>query len=111
MLKKLHTTLLRCVVAMVAVGGCAHGAQAFDLSTYATTSALASGRWVKVSVDHTGMYMISNATLRTMGFNDPSRVVIYGYGGRRIADVMTSTSYIDDLPVAPQQHTDRGTVF
>lgn len=111
MLKKLHTTLLRCVVAMVAVGGCAHGAQAFDLSTYATTSALASGRWVKVSVDHTGMYMISNATLRTMGFNDPSRVVIYGYGGRRIADVMTSTSYIDDLPVAPQQYTDRGIVF
>lgn len=111
MLKILHRTLLRCAVAIVAVGGCVQGAQAFDLSEYATTSALATGRWVKVSVDHTGIYMLSNSTLRTMGFTDPSRVVIYGYGGRRIADVLTSLSYIDDLPVAPQQHTDRGIVF
>lgn len=109
-IRSLYIYLLRLAVAVLAVTA-APQISAFDLSLYADTSALASGRWIKVSVDRTGLYMLPVAELRRMGFSDPSRVRIHGYGGRRIDDIMTATSYIDDLPEAPQKLTDAGIVF
>lgn len=107
----LHKHLLNIVVVMVALTACFQHTQAFTADTYASQSVLAQGRWVKVRVESSGLYMLSNNTLRSMGFTDPSRVRVYGYGGRRIDDIMSVSSYIDDLPVAPQQLTDRGVVF
>lgn len=86
-------------------------AGAFTPDTYATSSALADGRWVKISVSETGLHMVSVADLRSWGFTDPSRVRVYGYGGRRIADQFTAASYVDDLPVVPSETTSRGIVF
>lgn len=97
---------------MIAVAACGIvPARAFDLSTYAEHSRLAAGRWVKVSVEGSGMYELTAATLRSMGFSNPANVRVYGYGGRRIDDVLSASAYIDDLPMAPQRVTDRGVVF
>lgn len=48
---------------------------------YASTSPLASGRWVKISVNGTGIYEISYARLQEMGFSDPTKVAVFGTGG------------------------------
>ncbi len=86
-------------------------AKAFDVSTYTETSALAEGRWVKVSVTASGMYLIPTSSLRSWGFSDPSKVRIHGYGGARISDVLSAANYIDDLPEVPSEVTSKGIVF
>lgn len=86
-------------------------ATAFPIETYAANSVLAQGKWVKISVSETGVYLLSTADLRRWGFNDPSRVRVYGYGGQRISDNLTAANYIDDLPQVQTATTARGIVF
>lgn len=90
---------------------CSLPTYAFDTSVYAQNSVLSTGRWVKISVSTTGMHRISASSLRNMGFSDPSRVRVYGYGARRISDHLTAANYIDDLPMIPAIHTSSGIVF
>lgn len=112
MSQRSYTSLLKKVVTVVVLAVSPWVASpAYDLSTYAESSALAKGRWVKISVDKTGLYILSNSTLRSMGFSDPSRVRIHGYGGRRIDDIMSASTFIDDLPQTPCAFTDAGIVF
>ena len=89
----------------------AAGAHAFPTDTYAPASVLAEGKWVKISVEQTGLHLISVADLRAWGFTDPSKVRVYGYGGRRIPDHFTLNNYKDDLPQVQTQLTKRGIVF
>ncbi len=84
---------------------------AFEPDTYAPSSVLASGHWVKVKVETSGMYLIPEATLRSWGFNDPAKVRVFGYGGEPSSDILDSSTYIDDLPQAPSENTERGLVF
>lgn len=86
------------------------GASAFTLDTYADSSVLATGRWVKISVPQTGVYSVSRTMLRNWGFTDPTKVRVHGYGGRRIPDVLTRANYVDDLPVVQSIVTDAGNV-
>ncbi len=86
-------------------------AGAFPTDFYASNSALSTGKWVKIGVEKSGLYMIPVATLRSWGFNDPAKVRIHGYGGRRIGNVMTQDRYIDDLPAVASEATDAGVVF
>lgn len=87
-------------------------AQAFEPeSTYTRRSVLADGRWVKVEVPESGIYIISNADLRKMGFSDPKRVRIHGYGAGRINLHLSAGNYIDDLPPVASEVTRRGIVF
>ncbi|MDE5749368.1 MAG: hypothetical protein K2H87_01200, partial [Duncaniella sp.] len=74
-------------------------AYGFAPDTYAPSSVLAEGRWVKISVAETGMHLISTADLRAWGFTDPSAVRVYGYGGRRIHNHFTRSSNVDDHPM------------
>jgi len=74
---------------------------AFEPSAYTSASVLASGKWVKVSVETDGLYAITAAKLRSWGFSDINRVVIRGYGGHRLADELSEAKYIDDLPAVP----------
>ena len=83
---------------------------ALSIDTYATESALKDGRWVKISVSETGMHLISNSNLQKWGFSDPSKVHVYGYGGKRLPDLLNS-SYIDDLPLTPSVRTSQGLLF
>lgn len=108
--KYLHISLLIAIIA-IACGPAAPQAAAFSTDTYTQQSVLSTGRWVKVSVERSGMHLLPAATLRQWGFSDPSRVRVYGYGGRRISDILTPENYIDDLPRTASEVTDAGVVF
>ena len=86
-------------------------ALAFDLGTYASSSKLAKGKWVKISVPESGMYQITNSQLSKWGFSDPSKVRVYGYGGKRIPSSLSKENYIDDLPMVQTVQTSSGIAF
>lgn len=86
-------------------------AGAFSPDKYASESALATGKWVKIRVPSTGLYAIPVADLRRWGFNDPQKVRIHGYGGARMNELLSAENYIDDLPLLQSVVTDRGIVF
>ena len=48
---------------------------------YASSSALSQGKWARVQVKESGMQLISNSTLKSLGFTDPDKVNVYGFGG------------------------------
>ena len=102
--------LRRCLSVLMIALSTVLSARAFDLSVYAPHSALSTGHWVKIGVGESGVYMIPASTLRSWGF-DPSKVRIHGYGGNRIGDVLSQSTYIDDLPVVPSESVQGGVVF
>ena len=98
-MRKLTTIKLLCVAMLALIG--VGTANAFNTSVYASSSRLASGKWVKVAIPESGVYEITYDELREMGFSNPARVKVYGHGGNRIPEVMTSGNYIDDLRKVP----------
>lgn len=71
-------------------------------SDYAANSVLADGNWIKISTTKAGIYQITDDSLRAWGFSDPSKVKLFGYGGRVIDELFSnSDGYIDDLPQIP----------
>ncbi|MDE5774308.1 MAG: hypothetical protein K2H86_07610, partial [Muribaculaceae bacterium] len=81
-----------------------------DPDYYAASSKLASGKWAKIKVERTGMQFVSNATLNSLGFKDPSKVNAYGYGGALISEELYGIQP-DDLPIVPTVHTATGILF
>jgi hypothetical protein len=69
-----------------------------DASRYAAKSVLSEGKWVKISIEETGIYKITYSELEKMGFSDPSKVSIHGYGGWPMEEDFTKAEYIDDAP-------------
>lgn len=84
---------------------------AFSTEGYAKKSVLASGNWLKISVEKTAMHCIPQATLKDWGFSDPAQVKVYGYGGAMLPELLSANNYIDDLPEVPTLLTDKGLVF
>lgn len=70
---------------------------AFPADTYASRSVLADGNWVKLSVTEDGMYRLTPKMLGQWGFNDPQKVRVFGYGGKRMDDVLKASTFRDDL--------------
>ncbi|MBR0045764.1 MAG: type IX secretion system sortase PorU [Bacteroidaceae bacterium] len=70
MMRRLYTLLF--MLLTLALGANAQ-------SRYAEHSKLASGKWVKIRVADEGVYQISSATLKSMGFSNPDKVCLYGY--------------------------------
>ena len=68
---------------------------------YASNSVLSQGRWVKIGITEDGVYRLTAADLRWMGFNDPSRVKLYGYGGHVQDEVIDADTDFDDLEEVP----------
>lgn len=77
---------------------------------YATSSRLASGRWAKIEVKESGMQFISNATLRNLGFSNPEKVNVFGYGGRMLSEKL-DPKMNDDLPLVRSLRTPSGIIF
>ena len=48
---------------------------------YAANSVLAQGRWVRISVKENGIHKITDGELKNMGFQNPTNVRLFGYGG------------------------------
>ena len=72
-----------------------------DENRYASQSLLSSGRWVKVKVDKSGIYRLTTADLKKMGFADISKVSIHGYGGWMLEEDFSQSGYSDDVPSVP----------
>ena len=85
-------------------------ASALPVETYAASSRLGTGKWVKVNVEKTGIQFISTANLRKMGFSDPSKVRVYGFGGRVLSTNFSQTT-TDDLPLVASHCTSKGIHF
>ena len=69
-----------------------------DGSIYATKSALSEGKWVKISVKETGFYKLTYSDLKKMGFSNPEKVSIHGYGGWPLNEDFAKAVYVDDTP-------------
>ncbi|MBO4590357.1 MAG: type IX secretion system sortase PorU [Bacteroidaceae bacterium] len=74
---------------------------------YADHSVLASGNWYKIGVPKDGLYALSAKQLKKMGFNDLSKVRVFGYGGHVLPENDIEL-LADDLPeVRVLRETDR----
>lgn len=85
----------------------------FSLSAnerYAANSVLNQGNWVKISIDKDGIYKLTYSELKKMGFDDPSKVAVYGYGGWPLEEDF-SKPYVDDLPAVPVLRKDDYILF
>ena len=70
---------------------------------YTTKSLLSRGTWVKIKVSETGIYRLTYSSLRSMGFSDPSKVRLFGYGGAVLPETRLQ-NLTDDLPEQPLWH-------
>lgn len=77
---------------------------------YAASSVMSQGKWVKINITEEGMQILTAARLRQMGFSDPSKVKVYGYGGYRLSEVLNSSTP-DDLPQQPVVRTADGSII
>ena len=62
-------------------------------SRYAEHSRLATGKWVKIRVANEGVYQLTTSALKGMGFNDPTKVCLYGCNLPVLPE-----AYIENLP-------------
>ena len=67
---------------------------------YTGNSILSSGKWVKIKVAESGVYKLTHSALRSMGFSDPSKVRLFGYGGAVLPETNLQ-DLTDDLPEQP----------
>ena len=86
--------------------------------TFKEHSLLASGKWVKIEIDGTGIYSISYDQLREMGFTAPAKVGVFGKGGKMMSFQLSTNSspsaganYDDDLTQTPSLHSNDALIF
>lgn len=70
---------LACIIALLTL--CAGTVRAAGLYQFTSQSKLAKGKWVKINIPESGVYEITYDELREMGFDNPSKVRVYGQGG------------------------------
>lgn len=75
-----------------------------------TNSLLSSGRWAKIRVNTTGVFKITNAELRRLGFSRPELVRIFGYGGYLLSRRFSEHPAVD-LPEVPLHRLSDGLLF
>lgn len=102
-------TFHKIILSAFGIAVCGLPAMALDASHYAASSRLATGSWRKIKVSGEGIHSITNAQLRSWGFN-PAKVHVYGYGGTPMPELLTK-DLIDDLPLLPAIHTPSGILF
>ncbi|MDE7081390.1 MAG: hypothetical protein K2O78_07055, partial [Muribaculaceae bacterium] len=100
-MKQLYLSLSLCLLAPATL---ASGAVRFM-----PESRMASGKWVKIGVDRSGVFEISHSALMSMGFSNPERVAILGRGGRQLdmnfTDASANPTYSDELTPVAAIHT------
>jgi hypothetical protein len=91
--------------------GIAATSHALSTNYYATSSLLSSGKWVKIRVKNNTIYQLTYSQLREMGFSDPTKVAVYGYGGSRLTDNKFTTLPYDDIKQTATYHTTDGRIL
>ena len=84
---------------------------ALPVSSYTTSSRLSKGTWVKIRTDKEAIYQLTYDQLRGLGFSDPSKVQVYGYGALTLSDNQFSTGLPDDLQPVTTRHTPDGRIL
>lgn len=74
----------------------AFSSPAFNASIYSKQSRFASGKWVKIRTTGQGIYQLTYDQLRDLGFKDPAKVQVYGYGG--LALPALNNAFVEDFP-------------
>lgn len=74
---------------------------------YTAHSKLQSGRWVKISITNDGMYRLTRSALKNMGFSNPSKVHLYGYGGHLQNEVLFNGQEYDDMVEVPLYYSQK----
>lgn len=104
-------TYLRLVSAQIAINATPKlqplRAPASVKERYASHSKLQSGRWVKISITHDGMYRLTRSALKNMGFSNPAKVHLYGYGGHLQNQVLFTGAEYDDMVEVPLYYSQK----
>ena len=79
-------------------------------SRYAEHSKLATGKWVKIRVADEGVYQLTSATLKKMGFSNPDKVSLYGYNLPMLPEAKIE-ELDDDLTELPIYRKSDGTLL
>lgn len=79
-------------------------------SRYAEHSKLSTGKWVKIRVADEGVYQLTSANLKGMGFSDPSKVCLYGYNLPFLPEAKIE-NLDDDLTEIPLYRKSDGTAL
>lgn len=103
--------ILRKLLPGLLLAGCAFTSTAYPLSYYKSSSVLASGHWVKITVDGEGIFQVSYDDLRAWGFSDPSKVSVFGYSPLVDVSGEFTSTHVDDLPMTACMHTDDGRIL
>lgn len=98
------------VINRVPLNGPAKAATRAATERYAQNSVLAQGRWVKIKVSASGVHQITASELASMGFKEPAKVRLYGYGGNQLPERNIHT-LIDDLCEVPLWRDDNRVLF
>ncbi len=93
--------ILRAVLIAAATAIPTIGVLALSPSYFSSSTPLASGRWVKINVHATGMQEITAEELAAMGFNDPSKVAVCGYGGAMLGRQRLDDAIPDAITPVP----------
>lgn len=73
-------------------------------------SVLSTGKWAKVRTKSSGIKMLTSSALKQMGFNDISKVSVYGFGGTQLP-LSNGTERVTDLIKLPVVRNSRGILF
>lgn len=73
---------------------------ALPTNFFTTESKLSTGKWIKIRVSETGVHEITSEQLSEMGFNDVTKVKIFGKGGYVLNEVLNE-QLPDDLSQIP----------
>ena len=77
---------------------------------YTRSSVLSEGKWVKIRIAGSGIYKLSYSYLRSLGFSDPSKVRLFGYGGAVLPETNLQ-DLTDDVPEQPMWRGDGYMLF
>lgn len=94
----LYRNITRMIVALLCGFIGMSTTSAANASYYSPSSVLTSGRWVKIRVNESGIQQITHKQLKEWGFDDPSKVTVYGFGGVAGVPELLDESTPDDLP-------------
>ena len=86
----------------------APGVLALSPSVYPQHSPTASGRWVHVTTDSEGVYQMTDAQLREMGFDDPARVHVWSSDALAKSKHLYSEELATPLRQVPSMRTADG---
>ncbi|HPF50037.1 MAG TPA: type IX secretion system sortase PorU [Draconibacterium sp.] len=76
--------------------------------SWASSSVLSSGKWVKISVPKKGIYKIPYSQLTGWGFSQPSNVKLYGSGALSLSENPGEIEYDDLVQNAVWRNTNNG---